>query len=209
MKEFSINGSCETMMLFRPAGAEKDRLFLVTRKFHAMILEVEADPNGKDFEIVTKAYGDVRDKIGKKFGTGTIAVIDPESRVIGLRLYDSLFKVIPLEKDQAELKAFNIRIEELQIYDIQFLYGTAQPTIALIHQDLRGRHVKTHELSLKDKEFVKVPWKIDNVEIEAGCWDADTRPRPSWRRDHCGGGEHQSITYHENSIVRNRDQGKV
>ena len=168
MKEFSINGSCETMMLFRPAGAEKDRLFLVTRKFHAMILEVEVGPNGKDFEIVTKAYGDVRDKIGKKSETGTIAVIDPESRVIGLRLYDSLFKVIPLEKDQAELKAFNIRIEELQIYDIQFLYGTAQPTIALIHQDLHGRHVKTHELSLKDKEFVKVPWKIDNVEMEAG-----------------------------------------
>ena len=25
--------------------------------------------------------------------TGTLAVIDPESKVIGLRLYDSLFKV--------------------------------------------------------------------------------------------------------------------
>ena len=57
-------------------------------------LEVEVGPNGKDFEIVTKAYGDVRDKIGKKSETGTLAVIDPESRVIGLRLYDSLFKVI-------------------------------------------------------------------------------------------------------------------
>ena len=59
--------------------------------------------------IQHRAYGDVRDKIGKKSETGTLAVIDPESRVIGLRLYDSLFKVIPLEKDQAELKAFNIR----------------------------------------------------------------------------------------------------
>merc|ERR1719350_464316 len=167
MKEFSINGSCETMMLFRPAGAEKDRLFLVTRKFHAMILEVEADANGKDFEIVTKAYGDVRDKIGKKSETGTIAVIDPESRVIGLRLYDSLFKVIPLEKDQAELKAFNIRIEELQVYDIQFLHGVSQPTIVLLHQDIHGRHLKTHDLSLKEKEFVKVAWKQDNVEREA------------------------------------------
>ena len=61
-------------------------------------------------------------------------MIDPESRVIGLRLYDSLFKVIPLDKDQAELKAFNIRLEELQIYDIQFLHGVAQPTIVLLHQ---------------------------------------------------------------------------
>ena len=156
------------MKLFRPAGAEKDRLFLVTKRHHAMILEVENSPDGgKDFEIVTRAYGDVRDRIGKKSETGTIAVIDPESRVIGLRLYDSLLKVIPLEKDQAELKAFNIRIEELQIYDIQFLYGVPQPTIVLIHQDVHGRHVKTHELSLKEKEFVKVAWKVDNVEMEA------------------------------------------
>ena len=168
IREFSINGSCEIMKLFRPAGAMKDRLFLVTKRHHAMILEVEQGPDGsKDFEIVTRAYGDVRDKIGKKSETGTIAVIDPECRVIGLRLYDSLFKVIPLEKDQAELKAFNIRIEELQIFDIQFLHGVAQPTIVLIHQDLHGRHVKTHELSLKEKEFVKVAWKVDNVEGEA------------------------------------------
>ena len=80
------------MKLFRPAGAEKDRLFIVTKKHHAMILEVEGE--GASFDIVTRAYGDVRDKIGKKSETGTLAVIDPESRVIGLRLYDSLFKVI-------------------------------------------------------------------------------------------------------------------
>ena len=43
----------------------------------------------------------------------------------------------------------------------------AQPTIVLLHQDMHGRHVKTHELSLKEKEFVKVAWKQDNVEREA------------------------------------------
>ena len=86
------------------------RLFVVTKRHQAMILEVgSGDGAGGGFELLTRAYGDVRDKIGKKSETGTIAVIDPESRVIGLRLYDSLFKVIPLEKDQAELKAFNIR----------------------------------------------------------------------------------------------------
>ena len=192
IREFSINGSVDIMKLFRPAGAEKDRLFLVTKRHHAMILEVEnAADGGKDFEIVTRAYGDVRDKIGKKSETGTIAVIDPESRVIGLRLYDSLFKVIPLEKDQAELKAFNIRIEELQIFDIQFLYGNAQPTIALIHQDVHGRHVKTHELSLKEKEFVKVPWKVDNVESEASM--LIPVPEPNGGAIIIGA---ESITYH-------------
>ena len=47
--------------------------------------------------------------IGKKSKTGTRAIIDPEARVIALRIYDSLLKIIPLEKDQSELKAYNIR----------------------------------------------------------------------------------------------------
>ena len=64
---------------------------------------------GANLEIVTKAHGNVGDRIGKKSETGTRAIIDPEARVIGLRIYDSLFKVIPLEKDQSELRAYNIR----------------------------------------------------------------------------------------------------
>ena len=86
--------------------------------------------------------------------------------MIGLRIYDSLFKVIPLEKDQSELKAYNIRMEELKVTDIEFLHGCPQPTVVLLHQDNNGRHVKTHEISLKDREFVKIPWKQDNVESE-------------------------------------------
>ena len=39
------------------------------------------------------AHGNVGDRIGKKSETGTIAVIDPDARLIGLRIYDSLFKV--------------------------------------------------------------------------------------------------------------------
>lgn len=48
------------------------------------------------------------------------------------------------------------RMEELEVQDLDFLHGCPNPTIILIHQDLNGRHVKTHEISLKDKEFVKV-----------------------------------------------------
>lgn len=162
IKEIAINGSIEVMKLFRPQGHDKDRLFVMTAKYNAMILEVEG--SGSDLEIVTKAYGDVSDKIGKKSETGIIAAIDPESRVIGLRLYDSLFKVIPLDRGQTELRAFNIRMEEIMIYDIKFLHSCQQPTIVLIHSDAHGRHVKTHELSLKNSEFDKVAWKQDNVE---------------------------------------------
>lgn len=34
-------------------------------------------------------------------------------------------------------------------------------------QDSCGRHAKTYEISLRDKEFVKGPWKQDNIETEA------------------------------------------
>lgn len=58
-------------------------------------------------------------------------------------------------------------MDELQVQDVEFLHGCANPTLILIHQDLNGRHVKTHEISLRDKEFVKIPWRQDNVETEA------------------------------------------
>lgn len=48
------------------------------------------------------------------------------------------------------------RIEELCIQDIAFLYCCSNPTIILIHQDANGRHVKTREISLRDREFAKV-----------------------------------------------------
>lgn len=54
--------------------------------------------------------------------------------MIGLRLYDGLFKVIPLDRDNRELKAFNIRLEELQVIDVHFLYGCQAPTVCFIYQ---------------------------------------------------------------------------
>lgn len=128
---------------------------------------LECVNNDENLEIITKAHGNVADRIGKASDTGILAIIDPKARVIGLRLYDGLFKIIPLEKDNYELKATNFRMDESQVYDIEFLHGCANPTLALIHQDVNGRHVKTHEISLREKEFVKVPWRQDNVETEA------------------------------------------
>ncbi|TRY64004.1 hypothetical protein TCAL_00788 [Tigriopus californicus] len=165
IKNFAINGKVDVMKFFRPPGEDKDRLFIVTARYNAMILETIG--SGHDLHIVTKAHGNVGDRIGKKAETGTLAVIDPKARMIGLRIYECLFKVIPLEPDQSELRAYNIRMEELSVLDINFLHGCAQPTIVLLHHDNHGRHIKTHEISLKDKEFVKVPWKQDNVEREA------------------------------------------
>ena len=74
-----------------------------------MILECVKDKTTGELDIITRAYGNVADRIGKPSENGILAVIDPRARVIGLRLYDGLFKIIPLEKDNSELKATSIR----------------------------------------------------------------------------------------------------
>lgn len=58
-------------------------------------------------------------------------------------------------------------MEEMVVQDVEFLYGCQNPTLIVIHQDMNGRHIKTHEINLRDKEFMKIAWKQDNVEGEA------------------------------------------
>ncbi|XP_038067172.1 DNA damage-binding protein 1-like [Patiria miniata] len=189
VKEIGINGRIEVMELFKPQGQDKCLLFILTARYNACILEYVKD--GDNEEIVTKAHGNVQDRIGRPSETGLIGIVDPECRVIGLRLYDGLFKVVPLDRDNKELKAFNIRLEELNVIDVQFLHGCQVPTIVFVHQDPHGRHVKTYEINLREKEFNKGPWKQDNVETEASM--VVTVPKP------CGGAliiGQESITYH-------------
>lgn len=165
IKEIGINGKIAVMKLFRPAEAKKDLIFILTHRYNAMILECVVQ--GDDIEIVTKAHGNVADRVGKPAETGILAVIDPKARVIGMRLYEGLFKIIPLDRDTHELKATSLRMEEVHVQDVEFLYGTQHPTLVVIHQDLNGRHIKTHEINLKDKDFTKIAWKQDNVETGA------------------------------------------
>jgi len=192
LKEVGLYGKIAVMKLYRPSHEKKDLLFILTQRYNAMILECSGE--GENMEIITRTHGNVADKIGKPSETGIIAIIDPDCRVIGLRLYDGLLKIIPLEKDSSEIKAYNIRIEELCIQDVSFLYGCSSPTVVIIHQDAHGRHIKTREISLRDKEFVKVPWKQDNVETEASMLIPVPEPY--------GGAliiGQESITYHSGS----------
>jgi DNA damage-binding protein 1 len=100
--------------------------------------------------------------------SGPIMHIDPERRLIGLHLYDGFFKVIPVDSKGHLKDAFNIRLEELQVLDIQFLHGFANPTIVLLYQDSKEmRHVKTYEISIKDKDLVPGPWHQTGVELGA------------------------------------------
>lgn len=47
-------------------------------------------------ELITKANGDTSDRVGRPIDDGQIGVIDPSNRMIGLHMYEGLFKVTNL-----------------------------------------------------------------------------------------------------------------
>ncbi|CAB4306932.1 unnamed protein product [Prunus armeniaca] len=147
-----IYGRIATLQLFRPHGEAQDFLFIATERYKFCVLQWDAETS----ELITRAMGDVSDRIGRPTDNGQIGIIDPDCRLIGLHLYDGLFKVIPFDNKGQLKEAFNIRLEELQVLDIQFLYGCSKPTIVVLYQDNKdARHVKTYEVALKDKDFVE------------------------------------------------------
>ncbi|KAL9818275.1 putative transcription factor WD40-like family [Arabidopsis thaliana] len=156
-----LYGRIATMELFRPHGEAQDFLFVATERYKFCVLQWDYESS----ELITRAMGDVSDRIGRPTDNGQIGIIDPDCRVIGLHLYDGLFKVIPFDNKGQLKEAFNIRLEELQVLDIKFLYGCTKPTIAVLYQDNKdARHVKTYEVSLKDKNFVEGPWSQNNLD---------------------------------------------
>ncbi|XP_068656195.1 DNA damage-binding protein 1a-like [Aristolochia californica] len=165
MLDVPIYGRIATLELFRPHGEAQDLLFIATERYKFCVLQWDAETS----ELITRAMGDVSDRIGRATDNGQIGIIDPDCRLIGLHLYDGLFKVIPFDNKGQLKEAFNIRLEELQVLDIKFLYGCQKPTIVVLYQDNKdARHIKTYEVALKDKDFVEGSLSQNNLDNGAG-----------------------------------------
>lgn len=52
-------------------------------------------------------------------------------------------------------------------YSYMFCIHVLCSSLSYFTKDPQGRHVKTYEVSLREKEFNKGPWKQENVEAEA------------------------------------------
>lgn len=64
-----------TYVIFKLLQNEsKDLLFILTTRYCAMILECVGD--GENLEIITRAHGNVADKIGKYFQSSKIFMLD-------------------------------------------------------------------------------------------------------------------------------------
>eukprot|EP00010_Vexillifera_abyssalis_P006563 CAMPEP_0201548474 /NCGR_PEP_ID=MMETSP0173_2-20130828/5023_1 /ASSEMBLY_ACC=CAM_ASM_000268 /TAXON_ID=218659 /ORGANISM="Vexillifera sp., Strain DIVA3 564/2" /LENGTH=830 /DNA_ID=CAMNT_0047957879 /DNA_START=56 /DNA_END=2544 /DNA_ORIENTATION=+ len=183
--DVGLYGRISTLKVFRAPGELKDSLFVSTECLQFSLLSYDESKH----LIVTRAKGTLQDRIGRQTNLGTLAAIDPDCRAIGLHVYEGLFKVIPVTLPGGYLRdAFDIRLEELKVIDIQFLHNCNRqslsaasssttttttsssssqglPTIAVLHEDQRGqRHVTTYEINLSTKQFAPGPWHHPNAE---------------------------------------------
>ncbi|CAD7703040.1 unnamed protein product, partial [Ostreobium quekettii] len=142
-------------------GEPTDLLFILTERHKICVLQYDAATG----ELVTKANGDVGDKIGRAATNGPIGIIDPECRLIGLHLYDGLLKVIPISGTTQFQEAFNVRLEELHVLDLCFMEGYPRPTIAVMYEDTKNaRHIRTYEINIKEKDLQEGPWSQNNID---------------------------------------------
>ncbi|KAK3200331.1 hypothetical protein Dsin_023746 [Dipteronia sinensis] len=111
MLDVPIYGRIATLELFRPHGEAQDFLFIATERYKFCVLQWDAETS----ELITRAMGDVSDRIGRPTDNGQIGIIDPDCRLIGLHLYDGLFKVIPFDNKGQLKEAFNIRMHLLTL----------------------------------------------------------------------------------------------
>lgn len=156
-----IWGRVAALKLFRPAGQPKDLLFILTEKYKFCVLEY----NEETGELITKANGEVSDKVGRPAEVGQIALVDPASSLFAFHLIDGHLKIIPIAPNGMLQEAFNVRLEELKVIDMAFLYECNVPTVAVLYEDTKEqRHIKTYEINLRDKELVKGPWMQTNLD---------------------------------------------
>ncbi|EFN59838.1 hypothetical protein CHLNCDRAFT_29381 [Chlorella variabilis] len=159
-----LYGRVAALQLFRPASEPRDLLLLLTERNKFCVLGFDEESG----ELVTRANGDASDRVGRQVELGQRGIVDPQCRLIGLHLYDGLFKVIPMDERGGLQEAFNMRLDELKVVDIAFLDGCAAPTIAVLYEDTKEqRHVKTYEVSLREKELVEGPWQQSNLDAGA------------------------------------------
>eukprot|EP00611_Tribonema_gayanum_P012338 TRINITY_DN2295_c0_g1_i5.p2 TRINITY_DN2295_c0_g1~~TRINITY_DN2295_c0_g1_i5.p2 ORF type:complete len:243 (-),score=52.11 TRINITY_DN2295_c0_g1_i5:252-980(-) len=136
-----LYGSVACMEAFRLPGESQDLLFILTARYQFCILGYDTQSG----EIRTRGKGNLVDRIGKPADVGRLCSIDPQSRLIALYLYEGVLKVIPIDARGNLKDAFNLRLDEFQVLDIQFLHGCSKPTLALLHADSRdARHLKTY-----------------------------------------------------------------
>ncbi|ORX70399.1 hypothetical protein BCR32DRAFT_297364 [Anaeromyces robustus] len=179
-----------------------DLLFLITETNQYCILSYDAN-NG---HIITEFSGNSNDITRNKSENGQIYSIDPDLRVVALHSYQGLIQILPIQKvlqqyrnnslsfRKDDTQSFNLKIKELDVHDIGFLYNCNRPTLAILSREKEHSFLCTYEI-LVDKKELDGP--KNSTEVEHGGKILITLKNP------IGGviviGE-KTITFYENNL---------
>ncbi|CAI6352621.1 unnamed protein product [Macrosiphum euphorbiae] len=162
LSETELKGKVEIMKVFRPKNKITDLIFVVTAQYDAMILEYTQASD--KIEMMTKGHCNVFDHFG--VATEFMGIIDPNAKLVMLKLFEKMLKIIPLDKE-GELEVYSITMEETNIQDIGFLYGFTHPTIIIIHENAMGRNIKIKKIIVDFITCIEDSKKYKSIEKEA------------------------------------------
>jgi len=174
VKDVCIYGQIAVFKCFRLPNMNKDVLFIFTNKSQGMILDCRKSGN-EQYEILTRCHGLLRDT-GRPSVRQPLCTIDTKHGLILLRVIEGVIKIIYLKdfsKDSStskHLEAYNVKIEEQNIIDIQILPGHNKPTFVVLYphttdasmanRDQREEyHLQTYHVEFKERDISKVLWK--------------------------------------------------
>lgn len=159
--EIPIYGKIVSMLVFKPYKELIDYILIVTKKFKYCILTFDTTKK----TVITKASGDLRDRIGRPSERGPLISIDSTNRFIFFFIIQGLLKILPIEEGPSYQQhvpifreAFNVLMEDLQVLDIKWIDSqNANITqLAVLSIDIKKeRHIKIYRLDAhKQLQFV-------------------------------------------------------
>ncbi|KAK6495462.1 hypothetical protein TWF481_003479 [Arthrobotrys musiformis] len=178
---FAVYGRVTALLSLHPQQSTLDHLFIGTDRYE--YFTVSWDPSTGTIRNERKAH-DVTDRFQRPAQGGHLYLADPEGRLLGLYLYEGIFTAIPIKKQakgrgrhtqlqEAEIGNLDdpcpIRMNELRVINMVFLYGTNVPVIAVLYLDSKKLvHLITYEVNVtkravKDPEFTQWSIKANNL----------------------------------------------
>jgi len=165
---FTIYGRVTGLLSLKPESSRLEHLFICTDRQGYLTVSWDAEQGTIRNE---RKATDITDQFQRPASCGHLYLKDPGGRMLGLCLYEGLFTAFPLTtarkgrgaKGKAPMTANEldignldehapIRMKELKVQAMTFLYGTTVPVVAVLHCDSRDVvHLMTYEVKVPKK----------------------------------------------------------
>ncbi|PWW77688.1 hypothetical protein C7212DRAFT_277045 [Tuber magnatum] len=176
-EKFPIYGRVIALAAFRPQQSGTDHLLIAIGQVNYKYFTISWDPIAKKpkNEHTAIDFSSPLTPLSDSF----MCLSDPGKNMLGLYVYRGKFLAIPQvrqstrggKRSRAGPDVGNIqdlcivRLKELEIIDLKFLFGTSLPVLAVLHKPLMADEmaVNTYELSVKSGEVKLSEWRIRDL----------------------------------------------